>query len=129
MFIRDFSPGAVISERKEKENTMSQRKILVKYKESQNYRREAVSGVFGGPTPAGGLMCNFFLETRAVPDQVEIEIDSSGAAIEKPVTEEEGEVFIREILFGVLLSPQVARSIGDWLIQRSRELMEKPILQ
>lgn len=125
----DFSPGWVIAERKEKKNDMSQRKILVKYKESQDYRKVAASGVFGGPTPAGGLMCNFFLETRAVPDQVEVEIDSSGAAIEKPLTEGEGEVFIREILFGVLLSPQVARSIGDWLIQRSRELMEKPILQ
>jgi hypothetical protein len=127
--MRDLSPGLVIAERKEKKNNMSQRKVLVKYKESKDYRKGAASGVFGGPTPAGGLMCNFFLETRAVPDQVEIEIDSSGAAIEKPVTEEEGEVFIREILFGVLLSPQVARSIGDWLIQRSRELMEKPILQ
>jgi len=108
---------------------MKQRKILVRYRESPDYRRVPATGVFGGPTPAGDLMCNFFLETRAVPEEVEIEIDAGGAAKEKQPPQEDPEVFVREIQVGILLNPNVARSIGEWLIQRSEEILNKPVLQ
>jgi hypothetical protein len=108
---------------------MKERKIIVRYREASDYRSLPATGVFGGPTPAGDLICNFFLETRAVPEEVEIEIDAAGAAKEKLAPTGGPEVFFREIQVGILLNPNVARSIGEWLIQRSQELLNKPVLQ
>lgn len=96
-------------------------KFRILYKESQNYRKLAVNGAIGSPTPQGDLLVSFYLETRVVPDEVEIQLDESGKKIDES-TNTGQYAFVRELQVGVFLSPESARSIGEFLIRNAERL-------
>jgi hypothetical protein len=100
-------------------------KIKVKFKEAFGYRQVAATGVLGAPTLSGDLLCNFFLEYRALPEYINVYATESAAPVEETIFPPDGkDVFIRELQVGILLNPQVARSIGEWLMKRADEIMK-----
>lgn len=103
---------------------MDQKRISIQYAEAPGYRKIAATGVWGGPTPSGDLLCNFFIESGAPPKSLIIDIGSKGEPIEKPLFEE-GKIFIRELQVGILLNPGVAKAVGEWLIKRADELFAR----
>ncbi len=102
---------------------MDQKKVKIKYREAPYYRRVGSTGIFGGPTPNGELLCNFFIESRVYPDEVEIQINDNGSTVEN-ASYREKDLFYRELQFGVLLPPHTAKVIGEWLIRRADEMMK-----
>lgn len=103
---------------------MNDLKAKAKFKEGIGYRLVAATGAFGGPTPSGDLLCNFFLEYRSLPEEINIHGDpQSPKPIEVPIFQEGDPIFIRELQVGILLNPAVAKAIGEWLIKRAEEIM------
>jgi len=112
---------------------MVDQKIKIKYKEAPGYRHVTATGVFGGPILTGDLLCNFFLEHRILPDEINI-IPSdppSPKAVEEAVYSEGKDVFIRELQIGIVMNPPTAKAVGEWLIKRAEGLMkiDNPIIQ
>ncbi len=92
-------------------------KVTIFYEKNKDYRLLPVTGAFGGPTPSGDILAEFFVERRTAPDKVVMEI-SGGTTTE---ISKEGERHIRELLIGLLIRPDVAYSIGVWLIEKAKQ--------
>ena len=93
-------------------------KIKVRYEYSGEYKKIPVTGVWGGISPNAEIIANFFVEFQKKPKQFEIQIDNAGNVIEQPSEDEK--IFIRELLIGLVMRPDIARSIGEFLISHAR---------
>lgn len=101
------------------------KKIKVVFSQAREYRKVSATGVWGGPAPSGEILCNFFVEQNSYPDELEINLSPTGeVASENPIFKEEITV-IREIQICVVMSPHVAKSVGEWMIKRAEELIYK----
>jgi len=101
--------------------------VKIKFEKSPDHKTHPVSGVWGGATPQGDILCHFFVEHLAIQDTMELEFDLvSGKTIDKNPTDEK--IYVREILTSLLVRPDIARSIGTWLtskadaVKRSRQI-------
>lgn len=103
-------------------------KVRIKYREAPHYRKVVVSGVSGGPTPSGGLLCDFFVEYPVLPSELNVTVDGGRPVNEEPRFEE-GEYFLREQQVGMVLPPHVAKSIGQWLLKWADKMMESGRIQ
>jgi len=104
---------------------MVETKMKFRYKESPGYRAVTATGVFGGPIISGDLMCNFFIEHHAAPEEGEVYIDlSSGKPVGKIVYPEGQRILVRELQVGIIMNPRIAKAVGEWLIKRAEELMK-----
>lgn len=90
--------------------------VNVFFRKDKDYRIHPVSGVWGGLTPHGLISCDFFFERAETPERLTIEDDSREVS-RSPETP----MIIRELLAGISLRPEVARSIGQWFIAQAEE--------
>lgn len=90
---------------------------------SKEYQILPVNGVFGGPTPTGELLCNFYFERFKVPPVTELKISSDGNGVEEkgPYGDEVHVERIFEV--GIALSAEMAVSIGEWMCARGKEMI------
>jgi|WetSurMetagenome_2_1015567.scaffolds.fasta_scaffold905974_1 hypothetical protein len=95
----------------------SSSRVTVFYEKDKDYRLLPVTGAFGGPTPSGDILAEFFVERRTAPEKIVMEI-SGGTANE---ISREGERHVRELVVGLLIRPDVAHSIGLWLIEKAKQ--------
>ena len=92
--------------------------IRINFLKSPDHKTYPVSGVWGSATPQGDLHCNFYIEHLNIPESFEIEMDMvSNKATEKMAPDEK--VYTREILASFVLKPEIAMSIGKWMIQKA----------
>ena len=98
----------------------TERKIHVRYTPSPGCKIVPAGGVFGGLTPHGQLLCNFFVEYQDYPDKSEITVRADGKTDVKSIYSK-GNVYVREVQVGVVLSRDVARSVGEWLIHHTSD--------
>jgi hypothetical protein len=95
--------------------------VKIKFEKSPDHKTHPVSGVWGGATPQGDILCHIFVEHLAVQDVMELEFDiDSGKTIDKNSTDEK--VYVREILTSLLVRPDIAMSIGTWLISKAEAI-------
>jgi len=92
--------------------------INVRFKEGPDHRTHHASGVWGGITPQGEVVATFFFEQQAYPQGLVVQLDDQGHPAE---TERlgGGEV-VRELLSTVVMSPSVAHSVGQWLLDKAQ---------
>jgi hypothetical protein len=101
------------------------RKIKVLFSKAPDYRKIAATGVWGGPAPTGEILCNFFIDQMSSPDELEITLSPTGEKeLENPIFKEEKTV-IRELQVCVIMSPLIAKSVGEWMIKRAEEVILK----
>jgi hypothetical protein len=92
--------------------------VKIKFEKSPDHKTHPVSGVWGGATPQGDIVCHFFVEHLAIQDTMELAFDlASGKTIDKNPNDEK--IYVREILTSLLVRPDIARSIGTWLISKA----------
>jgi hypothetical protein len=91
------------------------RQVTVFYEKNEYYRLLPGTGAFGGPTPTGDVVIEFFVERQTAPDKIILEIAPPAAKEIK----REGVRIIREIQVGILLRPDRAHSIGKWLMEKA----------
>jgi len=80
-----------------------------------------ISGAFGGVSPAGDISANFYYERRAIPKSQVFSVLENGRLDELPLKEEKRDSIIRNVLFGISMSPNVARGIARWLDEKADE--------
>jgi len=101
-----------------KDNNMEEvRKVRFIYIPLESNEKHFINGAYGGLTPRGEIICNFFFEYRELPDSEEatFEGDKLNVLI-APITEPE---IIREIKCSIIMNPAQARSIAKWLVEKA----------
>lgn len=94
------------------------------YTRSSEYRTIAATGAWGGPSPAGEVIFDLFVERFSLPEEESLVVDeTTGTAlpqgpIQTPV--------LRESQIGVVLRPDVAYTIGRWLIDNAQRAGHRP---
>lgn len=97
-------------------------KINFKYKFPEDYNPTYINGAFGGATPKGEIVANFFLERQAIPYEESQNVDGFGRIIPtKNETVEEIDV-VRYVSTGVVLSLESAKDIYNWLGSHIQQL-------
>jgi hypothetical protein len=97
-------------------------KVKFIFKKSDDYNLHFVNGLFGGFTAQGELVINFFFESRVVPDEQEGKIEGTTInyiPVSTPMD------FIREMKCGIIMTPQQAYTLRDWLNLKLNELEQK----
>jgi len=96
-------------------------KLTITYKRAQDYRRISATGAFGGLTPNGHVMCELYVEASDYPGPFTFEIrdDGTGQEVDKP----EVKGCIRELQMGVVFRPDVALSVGKFLVNQAEAVL------
>jgi hypothetical protein len=97
-------------------------RVKFHYVKSNFFRVIHVDGAIGGLTGQGFIHCALYSERPAIPQVVEHEVleDRFGAVLAS-----EGKAgFVREIDVDLILSPQTATALRDWLTQQLDKMHE-----
>ena len=96
--------------------------VHIQFERSPSYRVVAADGAWGGPTPRGHILVNFFVDLPVSPLSVTHSLTTDGqlgSEIERSPAVPEGAPRVsREFEFGVLLSPDDAEGIARWLLDQ-----------
>lgn len=91
------------------------KKVKFVYYTPEDYKIYPVNGAWGGPTARNDIIVNFFVERQEMPREEVHSIGENGSLgpIEK---EQKEEVQIaRELQVGIVLNPDQALDIAEWL--------------
>lgn len=78
-------------------------------------------GFGGGITPQGYISCDFFFERNSTPDSIEVELDESMNKVNEKRRNPADNYIVREIESGIVMTPEVAKAVGEWLINKVSE--------
>jgi hypothetical protein len=93
--------------------------ITFEYKLSPNFAVYAVCGAFGGLNSHGEIIMTLYNERAAIPERQTYSIKDDGSIDKQPISVEKKEVIIRHVMFGISMNPSVARSVGNWLLEKA----------
>lgn len=96
-------------------------KITFRFSKDDHYRLLPINGVWGGPTPRGDIMVDFFHESQALPEVVTHAVTPDGQFGNELKRTPRSE-FHRTVLVGMMLTAEQAESIGRWLQEKAREV-------
>lgn len=93
-----------------------EKSISIAYERSPNRVTIAATGAFGGPSPnAQNVVAHLFVEHGSVPIVVTHTVTDEGAVSPQPVDVTTRANATREIVATLVLSPEAAIIIGEWL--------------
>jgi hypothetical protein len=96
--------------------------VLIQFERSPNYKIVPADGAWGGPTPRGHVLVNFFVDIPVSPLSVTHGLTGDGQLgpeLERqPSLDEARPRVSREFEIGVLLSPEDAEGIARWLLEQ-----------
>jgi hypothetical protein len=88
------------------------------YKILPTYNVYAVSGAYGGLNAKGEIVVNLFHERTAIPRLQTFELHEDGSISDKPTSEERKDAIMRDVVFGISINPETARSLANWLNEK-----------
>lgn len=88
-------------------------------KSRSSSKRPLITGAWGGVTPQGQILCNFFFDTKENPESITLHVGKTGEAEESGRTGDQR--LIREVVVGIVLRPDHAHGIGAWLQKNAIE--------
>jgi hypothetical protein len=94
------------------------------YTQAPDYRIAAANGAYGGPTPQGDYLIEFYCERAQSPVVEEHSIDPHGqlgGKLEGPSSSDVPHVE-RYVQFAVLMSLGQAKSLADWILNNLERL-------
>ena len=91
------------------------KEVKIVYRFAPEYRESYANGCYGGFTPKGEIMMNFFTECSEVPESETYELNDNGSLGSLKGREPENVSFIRSVNHGVVLSKETAKEIYAWL--------------
>ena len=96
---------------------MNNKSIKYIYKFAENYNPIYSNGAYGGGTPNGEIIINFYLERQPIPYSEIRQIDETGQLSDEVILEPAGHDInvVRYVSTGVVLSLEKAKSIHEWL--------------
>lgn len=100
------------------------RQIKFKYIFDENYNPVYCNGAYGGVSPQGEIVANFYLERLPLPYSYTNAVNpdgSLGGTVETDPSDL-NDFFIRYVSTGIVLSENSARAIHSWLGKQIEEL-------
>jgi hypothetical protein len=101
-----------------------EKEIKISFEKSKDFKLFPATGAWGGPNPQGEIVCNFFVEHRNHPEELTLHVDGQTGKVKKE-DRKEGPL-VRELQVGVIMRPDIARSVGEWLIKKADEVIFQP---
>jgi hypothetical protein len=101
--------------------------IKVKYEYAPDYRKIPATGAWGGLSPNAEVIINFYVEFKTKPESATLHVDENGH-IKEEIQEQDDINLTRELLMGLVLRPDIAKSIGSFLIKHA-EMAQEAIAQ
>jgi len=101
--------------------------VRVFFKKSAEYRTIPVTGVWGGITPQGLVCCDLVVERAETPESVTIEVDEQSATAREVDRHPKQGMVVRESMVGLVMQPEVARTVGAWLTKTADEFEKRRI--
>jgi len=102
---------------------MAGKTLEVVFRNAADSRTIAATGVWGGVGPTGDIVAQFFVDRGANPESVTLDVSQFPHPEVKRVAQDQ---VIREIQTAVVMRPDVAHSIGVWLMQKAKEAGYQP---
>ncbi len=101
-------------------------KMKFKYIFDDDYNPKYANGAYGGLTPRGEIVVNFFFERTALPKSQTHEITEKGILGDEIDSDPKDlkRSIIRYVDTGIIVNPETAKIIIDWL-QKKVETLEK----
>lgn len=96
---------------------MDDNMVKFKYVFDKTYNQQYANGAFGGITPHGEVVVNFYFERSGLPYEQTFSLKDDGTIGDLVQTEPEEFKFVRYIQNGIILSRQDARGIAEWLLE------------
>ena len=95
--------------------------LKISFKDSPTKISFAPSGVWGGPNNQGQIIAHFFVEGRDFPDTYTVELrPEENKAVENMQFGTDGVKIVREVQAIMVLQPDLAEVLGNWLIQNAQ---------
>ncbi len=93
------------------------KEIKFKYIFEEGYNPKYVNGAYGGVSPMGEIIVNFYLERIPLPKEDIHELNTEGqiGSIKERNPKDFNNIMIRYIQSGIVLSLEQAKSIYAWL--------------
>ena len=101
--------------------------IQIKFDKSKNYNMHAATGAWGGIGHHGEIICHFYVEYQQFPDDLKIIIGENSK-----ITKEDRSLpdkFVREIQCTVVMRPDIAKSVAEWLLSNVNKILIEENLQ
>ena len=92
--------------------------VRFRFDRDPSFRLIPVNGVWGGPTPSGDVRIELFYERQATPERMERSFDEDSGLGSILSREPAANEYLRTILVGLMLTPEKAISIGEFLIEK-----------
>ena len=96
--------------------------VRIEFERSPTYRVHAADGAWGGPTPRGHILMNFFVDVPTSPLSVTHSLTEEGQlgpeVDRSPAVQDTAPRVSREMEVGVLLSPDDAEGVARWLLDQ-----------
>jgi len=103
--------------------------ITFEYIKSHDYKVHHVHGGIGGPNAYGEIILNLYFERNSIPRKATHKIDDNGRLDNNAIDVEKKNSIIRDVLFGISLHPEHARSLAQWLNDCADSLDKKLIIK
>jgi len=107
-------------------NFNPEKPISIQFKKSEQYKTVAATGVCGGVNPAGEIVAQFFVEQVKLPKNLTLRVDPTSGKIVEAVPDIEDNEYVRELQVAVVLRPDIAKSVGEWLIREANKTIAGP---
>lgn len=95
-------------------------KLKIQFKKSDEHKTFTATGVWGGANPQNEIVCHFFIESQAIPKNFRLKVDKDTGQITENIQDDN--IFIREIQHTLVMRPDIARSVGEWLIAKADDV-------
>jgi len=98
---------------------MPKQDFKVTYRNLPEFRYQAISGGFGSATPYGQILFALYHEHLETPEYATITIIEG----EQPKESLPASKPVRDVYFGMQLTPEQALAIGNWLIDQANNVL------
>lgn len=101
--------------------------ITFVYEDAEEVPTFPATGAHGGPSPDGSsVVANLYVERASIPHHVSHQIDEHGQVDLSETSEQvtRGEL-TREVQASLVMTPEHALQLGQWLQQNARQAMEQ----
>lgn len=100
------------------------KEITFRFEKDPEYRVVTANGAWGGITPRGDMKFDLFFEHIDLPEEINYMATPDGLGPETsrnptpaPIT--------REVLIGVVMTPENAENLGRWLLEKVGQYKKK----
>ncbi|MDD3472872.1 MAG: hypothetical protein PHS86_08825 [Syntrophaceae bacterium] len=98
---------------------MSEKKeIKIEFVKAEGYKTMSATGCYGGISPQGEIVAEFFVDKPITPEETKLIVEL-GKTTEQKMDFPPG--ILREIQASFVIRPDLALSIGKWLIDKAEK--------